>query len=79
MHSENLEMQALSVRAYQILATIAFSETQPLFERFLDYAIRHHDHIVQFGRFPHRNAILGRSSTEAELIFLKNAGTALSE
>lgn len=79
MHSESPEMQILSVRAYQILAAIAFSETRPLFERFLDYAIRHHDHIVRFGRFPYRNEILGRTSTEAELLFLKTAGATFSE
>ena len=37
----------------------------------LDYAVRHRDVIARFGRFPHRNAILGRDSTEEELNFLK--------
>ncbi len=74
MHSESPEMQALSVRAYQMLAAIAFPETRALFERFLDYAVRHRDLIVQYGRFPHRNEILGRPSTAAELAFLKEGG-----
>jgi hypothetical protein len=34
---------------------------------YLDYAIRHREVIRQFGRFPHRNAILGRVSTPAEI------------
>ncbi|MEQ8355103.1 MAG: DUF924 family protein [Kiloniellaceae bacterium] len=38
---------------------------------FLSYAERHLEVIRRFGRFPHRNAILGRDSTEAELAFLK--------
>lgn len=37
----------------------------------LDYAIRHRDIIARFGRFPHRNAALGRSSTPEEIAFLK--------
>lgn len=37
----------------------------------LDYAVRHRDVIARFGRFPHRNAILGRKSTPAESEFLE--------
>jgi uncharacterized protein (DUF924 family) len=73
MHAENPDMQALSVRAYQILTAIAFSETRPLFQKFLDYAISHSEQIARFSRFPHRNEILGRPSTDAELTFLKTA------
>lgn len=76
MHSESMEMQKLSVRAYQILASIAFSETRVLFQRFLDYALSHSEHVERFGRFPYRNEILGRPSTQAELSFLKTASTA---
>jgi uncharacterized protein (DUF924 family) len=42
----------------------------------LRYAIRHREIIERFGRFPHRNAILGRESTEAELEFLNEPGSA---
>jgi uncharacterized protein (DUF924 family) len=38
---------------------------------WLDYAIRHRDIIARFGRFPHRNVALGRSSTAEEIAFLK--------
>lgn len=76
MHSENPEMQALSVRAYQMLAAIAFPETRAVFEKFLEHAIRHRELIVQYGRFPHRNEVLARPSTAAELTFLKSAKTA---
>jgi uncharacterized protein (DUF924 family) len=41
----------------------------------LRYAIRHREIIERFGRFPHRNAILGRESTPAELEFLKAPGS----
>ena len=40
----------------------------------LDYAHRHRDVIVRYGRFPHRNAILGRTSTPEELQYLSQPG-----
>ena len=40
-----------------------------------EYAVRHRDIVARFGRFPHRNAILGRQSTPAELTFLKEPGS----
>lgn len=64
-HSENLADQDLSVRLNQTLG-----------EPFLGHAIGHRDIIRQFGRFPHRNAILGRVSTPAEHAFLASGGFA---
>jgi uncharacterized protein (DUF924 family) len=43
--------------------------------RFADYARRHREVIVRFGRFPHRNALLGRESTPEELYFLRQPGS----
>lgn len=40
-----------------------------------EYAVRHRDIVQRFGRFPHRNAALGRSSTEEELAFLEQPGS----
>ena len=50
----------------------------PLFKKLnlqnvYDYAVRHRDTVARFGRFPHRNSILGRSSTNEELEFLTQA------
>ena len=42
---------------------------------WLDYARRHHAVIARFGRFPHRNAILGRASTPEEAAFLQQPGS----
>lgn len=42
---------------------------------WLDYAIRHRDIIARFGRFPHRNAVLGRVSTDEEREFLLQPGS----
>jgi uncharacterized protein (DUF924 family) len=41
----------------------------------LRYALRHREIIARFGRFPHRNAILGRISTPEETEFLKEPGS----
>lgn len=74
MHAENTDMQSLSLRAYEMLFALSFQESRAIFEKFLDYAMRHHDIISRFGRFPQRNAILGRASTPGEAQFLKNTG-----
>jgi uncharacterized protein (DUF924 family) len=41
----------------------------------IDFAVRHRDIVARFGRFPHRNAILGRPSTPEELGFLETPGS----
>ena len=74
-HSENLENQKRSVKLYQALTDEVPDEWQPAFDGFLDYAIRHQAIIARFGRFPHRNAILGRISTAEESEFLKQPGS----
>ena len=65
MHSEDLAVQEAAL---------------PLFERFsdprtADFARRHRDVIARFGRFPHRNMLLGRVSSAAELAFLQTPGS----
>lgn len=64
-HSERLEDQELSVALFAALAQ------DPACASGLDYAKRHHAIIARFGRFPHRNAALGRESSAAEEEFLK--------
>lgn len=64
-HSEDLADQELSVRLAAGLAR------DPAFARALDYAQRHQAIVARFGRFPHRNAALGRTSTPEEEAFLK--------
>jgi len=63
-HSESLADQDLSCELMK-----DFGEEQ------LRYALRHREIIERFGRFPHRNGILGRESTAAELEFLKQPGS----
>ena len=65
MHSEDINIQ---------------NESLPLFEKFTNqkvynFAVKHRDIIYKFNRFPHRNKILGRKSTEEEITFLKQPGS----
>lgn len=69
-HAEDLAMQELCVALYQDLAQQA-----PETADNLDYAVRHRDIIARFGRFPHRNRILGRASTPEETAFLAQPGS----
>jgi uncharacterized protein (DUF924 family) len=56
-------------------ATHPSEATAKVFQEFLDFAVRHRDIIARFGRFPHRNGVLGRSSTPEELAFLQEPGS----
>lgn len=64
-HSEAADAQARSV---ELFARLGNPET-------LDFAQRHKTIIDRFGRFPHRNTILGRPSTQEELAFLETPGS----
>lgn len=78
MHSENLTLQQAMVARFESLveqAALRSPQNRAFFEFALDYARRHLRVVERFGRFPHRNAILGRSSTRAELEFLEQAGS----
>lgn len=65
MHSESA---LVHTQAMQLFA-------QPGMEDNLNYELRHQAIIKRFGRYPHRNAILGRSSTAEELAFLNEPGS----
>lgn len=69
-HAEDAAMQARAVALFSRLA-----EAEPGFDGMLDFARRHRDVIARFGRFPHRNRILGRASTAPELAFLGQPGS----
>jgi len=74
-HAESIAMQDLAVTHYQQLLDEAVESERELFENFLDYAHKHRDVVLRFGRFPHRNDILGRSYTPEEIEFLKQPGS----
>ena len=74
-HSETLEDQNACVTAFENLLESSRSAFRPLLENSLDYARQHRDVIAQFGRFPHRNAILDRESSADEAEYLKKPGS----
>lgn len=64
-HAEDLAEQRRSLELFEALGN----------PNNLDFAVRHYDIIARFGRFPHRNDVLGRESTPEELAFLKEPGS----
>jgi uncharacterized protein (DUF924 family) len=69
-HAEDLAVQDRSCALFAALAA-----ENPDFNGALDYAERHRDVIRRFGRFPHRNAALGRESTAEEMAYLATPGS----
>lgn len=65
MHAESIELQILSVAKFTALKNEA--------QAILGFAQGHRSMVERFGRFPHRNATLGRNSTPAEEIFLASS------
>ena len=74
-HSEDLKLQRLSTRSFERLAGEVAPAWRKEYAGFADYAGHHRDIIERFGRFPHRNRILGRASTPEEVEFLKEPGS----
>lgn len=64
MHAEDLELQTLCLKCFD----------QPGLEQGLDFAREHAEVIARFGRFPTRNAALGRESTAEERVYLSQPG-----
>lgn len=69
---EHSESRANQNRCVQLLRPFA---DDPELQSYYEFALKHQSVIEQFGRFPHRNAILGRASTPAEIAFLQQAGS----
>lgn len=69
-HAEDLAAQDRSVALYEQLA----ADDPSAGKVTLDYAKRHRDVVARFGRFPHRNAVLGRASTPDEQTYLAQPG-----
>ena len=69
MHAENVEDQRRSVELFERLAA------EPGGPDVVEYAVGHREIVERFGRFPHRNAILGRETTPEEAEFLTQPGS----
>ena len=69
-HAEDLAHQRTSLQLFEQLG-----RDEPTLADLLDWARRHHDVVARFGRFPHRNAALGRVSSPEEIAFLQQPGS----
>lgn len=74
-HSESLADQEQAVALFAELLDGAPAAHRETFQNFYDFAVRHQEVIRRFGRFPHRNSILGRVSTAEEAAFLQQKGS----
>ena len=77
MHSEDMEMQEKSVRYFHDLKELCTAP--PVLAKMVsgtyDYALKHYEIVERFGRYPHRNVVLGRESTSEEVKFLAERGS----
>ncbi len=73
-HAEDLALQERSVAAFSTLVDSAPAAQKDTAAYLLSFAITHRDIIARFGRFPHRNALLGRDPTAEESAWLAAGG-----
>ncbi len=74
-HSENLDDQRRSVALFDALRADETGAEREFIHEAWVYAVKHLEVIERFGRFPHRNAMLGRPSTPEEIAFLQQPGS----
>lgn len=73
-HAEAPAPQDLAVAMFQDLTRSCLPEQRQFFDRSLQHAREHRDLIRRFGRFPHRNRVLGRESSAEEIAYLEGGG-----
>ncbi len=78
MHSEEIDIQREGVALFTTLADEA-RDDYPFLDKSADSAQEHYDIIERFGRFPHRNVVLGRNSTPDEKAFLAEGGATFGQ
>ena len=69
-HAESLKVQKKSIDIYKKLAKAVSATNKETFETVVQFAELHHDIVARFGRFPHRNKLLDRPSTDEEKAYL---------
>jgi uncharacterized protein (DUF924 family) len=74
-HAESVPLQRRSVELFDALRNDVPAEQRARFDEFFVYAGKHRDVIERFGRFPHRNALLGRANTPDETAYLAQPGS----
>lgn len=71
-HSEDLRDQLRCIALFEALRDAGPESRREQMQRSVDYAVKHKDIIERFGRFPHRNEVLGRQSTAEEIAYLQD-------
>lgn len=79
MHAEDREVQRQSVQLYEQLVEDAPDETRSMAENTLEHAREHAEIVERFGRYPHRNPILDRPSSDQERAFLEQMESAYGQ
>lgn len=74
-HAESMPLQDRCLALYQSLLVEVPAAYRRLYSSYVDFARRHREVIARFGRFPHRNRVLGRESTAEEADFLLQPGS----
>lgn len=75
MHAESLAAQERGVELFTAFRDASTGRLRERLDNSLDFARQHRDIIAQWGRFPHRNNALDRTSTAAEVEFLRHPGS----
>ncbi len=78
-HAEDLEMQRSCIRLLEGILDRAPEDWKSFIRSMLDYAKAHAEIIERFGRYPHRNAVLGRLSTPEERQYLEGGGESFGQ
>lgn len=73
-HCEDREVQRESVRLYKALLDDSPAALAPFSKNTYEFAVLHCEIVERFGRFPHRNELLGRSSSSEEKEYLDHGG-----
>ena len=74
MHAEDPQIHERSLELFDRLREEAPAEQREGFDNAYEFAVKHAEIIDEFGRYPHRNEVLGRESTEEEAAFLEEKG-----
>jgi uncharacterized protein (DUF924 family) len=77
-HAEDIGLQHRCVQLFEDLCDSVAANERDRYTDFLDYARRHASVVARFGRFPHRNAVLGRVTTPEETAYLAEPGSGFS-
>ena len=78
-HCEDISVQRVGIELFEGIVDRAGTEWEPSTRGSLDFARRHLEIIERFGRFPHRNDVLGRESTAAEQAYLVDGGESFGQ